>query len=176
VLAYGKAFSWNPDTAGQKLAPLLRRTWFSDVLLPRLQLGPMDEKAAIEELAVACGAGPKYEGQLKMVLTYMSIAGLIRRDGDTLRAADLGVEPDRPAGPIENGNVPTKETPPPTTRPATVSTSFAHVPEGVLRFNVEVNVDMKEFATWRPDRIAAFWAGIAQVLAAKAAVEEKAGN
>jgi hypothetical protein len=43
----------------------------------------------------------------------------------------------------------------------------------VLRFNVDVSVDMKEFATWKPDRISAFWAGIAQVLAAKAAVEQE---
>ena len=56
-------------------------------------------------------------------------------------------------------------------RPAAVATAFAQVPEGVLKFSVDVNVDLREFATWQPDRISAFWAGIAQVLAAKAAVE-----
>ena len=40
-------------------------------------------------------------------------------------------------------------------------------PEGLLQFAVNVRVDMAEIRTWRPDRIAAFFTGIAQVLAAK---------
>lgn len=39
-----------------------------------------------------------------------------------------------------------------------------------FRLTLDVNVEMTEFATWKPERIAAFWAGIAQVLSAKAAV------
>jgi hypothetical protein len=56
-------------------------------------------------------------------------------------------------------------------RAPSIATAFSQAPEGVLRFNVDVSVDMKEFATWQPERISAFWAGIAQVLAAKAKVE-----
>jgi hypothetical protein len=35
---------------------------------------------------------------------------------------------------------------------------------------------MQELANWRPDRISAFFAGIAQVLAAKGEVEEVAAT
>ena len=48
--------------------------------------------------------------------------------------------------------------------------------EGAMRFNVSFTVDMAEMANWRADRIAAFFAGIAQVLAAKAEVEKTAGT
>lgn len=35
---------------------------------------------------------------------------------------------------------------------------------------------MQEFSGWEPERIAAFFNGIAAVLAAKGAVEQKAGS
>ena len=35
---------------------------------------------------------------------------------------------------------------------------------------------MAEFSNWQPDRISAFFGGIAQVLAAKAAIERNAGE
>ena len=44
--------------------------------------------------------------------------------------------------------------------------------DGGVTFNVNVQVDMAEFATWRPERISAFFRGIAEVLAAKADVEK----
>ena len=43
---------------------------------------------------------------------------------------------------------------------------------GTVNFNVSVRVEMTEFATWKPERIAAFFNGMAQVLAAKANVEK----
>lgn len=173
VLAYGKAFNWNAETAPQKLAPLLRRAWFGIALMPKLAMGQMEERRAIEILAGESGAGPAYEGQLKTILQYLGVAGLIRREGDVIRAGVAATEQ------VEVEQKPRTEPPPaeePTgvrpgaPRPA-ITTAFTQAPEGVLRFSVDVNVDLREFSTWRPDRISAFWAGIAQVLAAKAAVE-----
>lgn len=64
----------------------------------------------------------------------------------------------------------------PQTSRSTISTAFTQQPtEGVVQFHISVRVDMGEFANWRPDRIAAFFGGIATVLAAKAAVEKDAG-
>ena len=45
-----------------------------------------------------------------------------------------------------------------------------------MQFHVSVRVDMKEFSGWQPDRIAAFFGGIAQVLAAKGTVEKEASS
>jgi len=47
-------------------------------------------------------------------------------------------------------------------------------PSGVVQFVVNVRVEMSEMRNWRPERIAAFFAGIAQVLAAKGSVEQEA--
>jgi hypothetical protein len=181
VLAYGKAFNWNPDTAPQKLAPVLQRTWFAAAILPRLVMGPLQEREAIETLADASGAGPRYEGQLKTALEYLVLVALVRRDGDTYRQAiplqeeaSVRPEPAARAEPEDDSRpIPVQRE---QGRGTSLSTAFSQAPEGVLRFNVDVSVDMKEFATWRPERISAFWAGIAQVLAAKAAVEQKSNG
>jgi hypothetical protein len=53
---------------------------------------------------------------------------------------------------------------------------FTQPTEGVVQFHISVKVEMAEFSNWKPDRIAAFFGGIAQVLAAKAAVEKNAGG
>lgn len=181
VLGYGKAFNWNAETAPQKLAPLLQKTWFASALLPRLVMGSLQEREAIEALADASGAGPKYEGQLKTVLEYLVIAGVVRRDGDTYRQA-IPLQEEAPVRtePAARAETEDDSRPIPVQREqgrgTSLSTAFSQAPEGVLRFNVDVSVDMKEFASWKPERISAFWAGIAQVLAAKAAVEQKSNS
>lgn len=48
---------------------------------------------------------------------------------------------------------------------------FSAPTEGVVQFHVSVKVDMNEFEGWQPERIAAFFGGIAQVLSAKGAIE-----
>ena len=44
-------------------------------------------------------------------------------------------------------------------------------PGGGFDFSVSVHVDMAEFGGWKPERINAFFRGIAEVLAAKADIE-----
>lgn len=175
VMSYVKAVMWNADTAAYKLAPLLSKTWFADALLPKLRMGkPISEREAIELLAAASGAGPRYEGQLKSILNYLVQSGLVKKDGDSYRDGALQVPEETPtrseqvAPDEETRNSPIRD------RGSSLSTAFSQAPEGVLRFNVDVSVDLKDFATWQPDRIAAFWSGIAQVLAAKANVEQEA--
>jgi hypothetical protein len=180
VLAYGKAFSWSQDTAGQRLGPLFKRTWFAQALLPRLAMGQVEEGRAVQVLGEACGATPRYEGQIKTLLNYLTTSGVIRRDGDTIREGTVS-EPEaamatpRTDTPVEAKDV-AREVTKVVPRGPAITTSFAQVPEGVLRIAVDVNVDLREFSTWRPERITAFWAGIAQVLAAKAGIEQGAGS
>lgn len=178
VLAYAKAFNWNAETAPQKLAPLFRTSWFANTLLPRLAMGTLTERQAVEALAAASGAHPRFEGQLKTILAYLAAVGLVRRDGDTLSQAMP--MPEDSSARTEPTPLPDSEPRPnsnrETGRGGMLSTAFSQAPEGVLRFNVDVSVDMKEFAMWKPERISAFWSGIAQVLAAKAAVEGEASK
>jgi hypothetical protein len=179
VMSYVKAIGWNAETAAQKLAPLLSRTWFANVLLPRLRMGkPITEREAIELLADASGAGPRYEGQLKNILSYLTQSGLVRKEGDSYRDGGAVIQEEAPM----RSDTTTQRTddeepriaqPREPVRGSSLSTAFSQAPEGVLRFNVDVSVDLKDFATWQPDRITAFWSGIAQVLAAKANVEQE---
>ncbi len=169
VMDYNRAFAWNPDTAAHKLGSRLREAWFVQAVTPKLTFSQMSETEAINTLADASAAAPKFRPNLKLLIDYMEAAGMIERDGDVVRLARSA-----PAGQPE----PAKSEKPvaPTKPAAAVATAFTQPTEGVVQFHVSVKVDMGEFATWRPERISAFFAGIAQVLSAKAAVEQSAGG
>lgn len=170
VIAFHRAYAWSPETAAQKLAPAFQTMWFSQALMPRLAFRSMDEREAIAVLAEASSATPDYESQLGLALSFMEVVGLIEREGGQVRAL-RGAAPSAPTpGPITPQAV---ESPAPTTRG--VETAFARPSSGDgVHFNVTINVDMKEMGTWAPERIAAFFAGFAQVLAAKGALEKNA--
>lgn len=170
VVAFNRAYEWAPDTASQKLAPAIQDAWFSKILLPRLGFRQMDESEAIAALADEAAAGPEYERQLRLVLDYMEAAGLMQRDGSIIRLTKAGAvpteaPPERPAA----AAAPEREATP---AKAPITTAFMQPAEGKVQFHVSVIVDMSEFSTWEASRISAFFGGIAQVLAAKAAIEK----
>lgn len=169
VRAYHRAHQWNPDTAAHRLASILATSWFAAALVPRLEMRAMEEKAAITVLAEASEAGPDYESQLRVLLEYLEASGIIERDGLLIRlAAAQQARPDAP-------EPATRDTQPMSgeqqSSATLVRTGFQST-EGIVQFHVDVRVDMAELSGWRPDRIAAFFSGLAQVLAAKGGVEE----
>jgi hypothetical protein len=172
VVSFLRAYEWNPETASHKLAPFLKTTWFAGALLSQLTFGPMDEELAIAKLAEACAAGPEYKKELQFLLEFLSLGGVIIRDGNQIRLAKANPTIDPPASKQEE---PIKPSEPVRTPGRTVNTAL-NSSDGGVTFNVSVQVDMAEFATWRPDRIQAFFRGIAEVLAAKADVEKAGGN
>lgn len=173
VVSFQRAYEWNPETAAHKLAPLVRESWFARAILPPVAVRPMDETSALERLADAAAAGTSHRSQLRICLDYLAAAGLIsREDGriSSIRSAPTGT-PERPAAPAA-----TEGREPPSPQKSAVTTAFTQPTEGTVQFHVSVRVDMQEFAGWRPDRIASFFSGIAQVLAAKGEVEKKASG
>ena len=58
----------------------------------------------------------------------------------------------------------------------TVSTAFVKAREGGIQFSFNIDVDTKEMGTWAPERIAAFFAGVAAVLTAKGSLEKHEGS
>src|SRR5712692_5613409 len=50
VTAFARAWEWSPTTAGQKLAPVLQRTWFAELLFPLLRFQARPEEEVISEL------------------------------------------------------------------------------------------------------------------------------
>jgi hypothetical protein len=181
VVSYVRAYEWKPETAAFKLAPIILRTWFAERLVPKLRFRPMDEAEAITDLAEEAAATQFYQNQLKILLDYLAASGIIVRDGGRV---SLGPQ----ANVLASGNgsaatmpgvpdAPRAEAPAsPKGRGAAVSTVFNTPTEGVVEFHVSVRVDMSEFKGWQGDRIAAFFGGIAQVLAAKGQIEEDAST
>jgi hypothetical protein len=173
VVGFARAFEWNPETASHKLQPLIARAWFSEALVPKLSFRTLTEDQAIADLADAAAAGPDYKVQLRLLLDYMEAAGMVQRDGNMVKMIKTAASPlvppsDKPAtGDTGKESVTPK---------GSVSTLFAQPTEGVVQFHVSVKVDMKEFAGWEPGRITAFFGGIAQVLAAKGAIEKGASG
>lgn len=172
TLAYSQAYNWAPEEAAHKLAPPLSAAWFGQALLPRLSFAPLTEDHAIQALAEAAKASPEYRPQLELILDFMEAAGVILRDGGHVRVGPMGN-----AGSVQT----TTEAPREATQPSSpqpvqrtaVTTAFTQT-EGQIQFSVNFRLSMSEFAGWSSDRIAAFFNGIAQVLAAKADVEKEA--
>jgi hypothetical protein len=169
VVNFLRAYGWNTETAPYKLGPLIESAWFSQTLIPKLRFGTIEQEQAITDLADAASAGPDSRKQLRILLDYMVTSGLVQRDGSVLK---LAAAPD-------GASASSSSEPPMSTEPTVknrVLTAFTQTPEGSVNFNVQVRVDMTEFSNWEADRIAAFFAGIAQVLAAKARIEKEAGS
>lgn len=169
VVQFVNAFRWSPDTASQKIAPIIATTWFAQALMPLVSFRPVEENEAIETLALQASASPEYRNQLGMLVDYMEGAGLVQRDGSLIRARAGASTPPTPQ-PDTTAPVPKVDTP---ASRGSISTGFSRPSDGGVQFSVDVNVDMKEIATWSPERINAFFAGIAQVLAAKGGMEKK---
>jgi hypothetical protein len=168
VVNYVRAFEWNPENASHKLQPLVAASWFSQALMPKASFRPLEETEAIAVLAEAASAAPAYKNQLKTLIDYMEAAGLVLRDGTQIKSR--GPQQAQPASGERGPSTERLESPP--SPKGTVVSAFSQAPEGVVQFHVSVKVDMKEFSGWQSDRIAAFFAGIAQVLAAKGAIEK----
>ena len=174
VISFAQASEWNPETASRKLGPLIAESWFARALTPRLSFTDLDENEAITVLADTASARPEYKGQLRLLLDYMESAGLIRRDGERIRLVRDSVSPSDVA-PKEQQAAPSRPEPQ-AAKSSVVTTAFSQPMEGTVQFHVSVRVEMAEFAGWPAERIAAFFSGIAQVLAAKGAIEKEASS
>lgn len=182
TVAFQHAHDWNAETAPTKLAPALQKMWFTQKLMPHVMLAPISEEAAIRELAADSSAGPEHKAQLRMILELLERSGVLKREGDSyakgstssVREADtanVSVSQNPQIEPKET-SMPTPSVPARSGGGGTTTTTFHQMTAGAVQFSINLKVDMAEFAGWQPDRITAFFAGIAQVLAAKAKVEQ----
>lgn len=166
VMNYSRAYAWKPEGAAHQLSPAIRAAWFSEALLPKLGFGPLEEDDALARLAQTAAAGPEYRNQLKVCLEYMEAAGIITRDGTILR---LNKDSALPKAAETVDTAPTPE--PGQTKPGSVATGFTQS-ANLFQFHIDINVDLNELREWKPERIAALFAGIAQVISAKGGLEQ----
>ena len=178
VTEYSRAYQWSPERAGAYLAPLFRRAWFGQVILSRVAVTPREEDEILIALSGAAGASTEHRQQLAMVIDFALLSGIVARSGTQLVAATPSATGAPTAAPDTNGAaaVQQAEEPVGTTKPGVKSRFVQDPTEGYVEFHVDVKVRTAEFATWRPERISAFFGGIAQVLAAKGRMEEDAGS
>jgi hypothetical protein len=166
VLEYNRAHSWKPETAAQKLQLLVANSWFGTALIQRLQFRSMSEEAAIEVLASECHAGPEAKPQLRMLLEYCEASGIIERANGQLTIISVSEPEEAKAAPEPIRPNPEPEPPAPL-RSTISATSAPSQKDGSISLDIGIQVNLAEMGDWAPDRITAFFGGIAQILAAK---------
>lgn len=171
VVAYHRAAEYS-ELPTHKLAPTIRESWFGIALLPKLSFRAMSENEALAVLHDASQAPGEYRTQIKMLLEYLIAGGVAQREGDFIKSAKPAFE----FGPSGNPPPPepsrAQEPEIVTQNKPNIATAYAATPEGGISFHISVKVNMEQFATWQPQRITAFFSGIAQMLAAKADIEK----
>lgn len=161
VTSFAAAHDWGPDVAFHRCAPIATRTWMFTALEAKLRFSPLGRHVAITELSVVSAAGPTFRTHLEMAIEFLVTAGVVVADGDQLRLPRAGSEQKQAQ------HEPSKDhSSPPQGKPKSDVNDA-----GALKFNIGINVDMAELATWSPERITAFFSGMAQVIAAKAKME-----
>lgn len=84
VIAFNRAAERDPDNAAQKLAPSVLGS--CRCLLPRLRLSTtMEEREAVEILAVESAASLQHQTELEKLLDYGAASGLIQRENGIVR-------------------------------------------------------------------------------------------
>jgi hypothetical protein len=89
VIGFFKAFTFNQNVekSALKLSPIVERSWFGQEIIPKLKFRAIDEGEAVEQFAEVATAEPYHMQQLKMLLDYLLIVGLIQRDGTQIKLA-----------------------------------------------------------------------------------------
>ncbi len=165
VIAFANAFQWEPETASNKLSPIVEVAWFAKAILPLLTMRPIEETSVIAKLAEVASADPQYKNQLRMTVDYLEASGLIQRDGTLIRLnkpSSLGEGKPKDLAGGAGAAVNKKDNP-----------LLGDQPAGGVQFGVNIKIDMAELSGWAPERIAALFAGIAKVLSAKAGVDKE---
>jgi hypothetical protein len=166
VRAFSHAYKWNQSTAGTKLAPVLERSWAGEALLPRLQFKDIAESDAIAALSEEVGVGPEYRGQLELLIEYMKECELVRVDVAGMLSIVHAEDRDdlSPEADDEEVELPSEA---PEIRTSARSSRRDATPSNVLNLSVDIHVPMEDLNKWSAERITAFFAGVAAVLAAK---------
>ena len=173
VFAYAHANEWDPATAAQKLRPIVERTWFATALMPKLAFKAMEATAVVTVLGEAAAAGPDVKKQLGMLVDYLAAAGLVSVDGGVVKAIREreDAEAGRRLGKHEDAQrpAPKKDEEPPRRREAPVAPAPMH--GSGIHLNIEIAIEARDLATWTPERVSAFFKGLADVMAAKSRME-----
>lgn len=108
VLNYADRVQWNDPNAGHKLAPIIKKSWFAEGLLPRVTLRSITEDQAISFFAEESGASPAHRNQLGMLLDYLDVSGLIVRENGSIKLGPTAQQSRKPTEEDEGEEKPLK--------------------------------------------------------------------
>lgn len=166
LVEHFKVYQLSADRSWAKLAPLFEKWWAGQELIPKLRFRPIDESEAITDLAIAANAERSHYGHLKIAIDWLAQVGLVSREGGQLRLVTQStpmLDP-APVSPPPSGN---------TGDGKALLEALQRPALGGINFAISLNVDMNQMAAWPAENIKEFFAGVAQVLAAKAAAERQ---
>ena len=160
AVEFKRAAEFGADNAAFRLAPAMRRTWWYEVLRPKLEFQSLSENTASEDLGIAVAASEGDKPRLRALIELLVLGGVVQRaDGVlTLVREDNRPPPPPPSPPPppQGGRGRERERP-----PGESPTS------GGISFNIQLDVSMDEIQTWDADRITAFMVGVTNILRAQ---------
>lgn len=78
------------EKAWAKLAPLLERSWCGQLLVPKLRIRPLTEDEIVHDLADAAKAEADHIPQLRIMIEYMVLVGLVSKEGGVYKLVNNG--------------------------------------------------------------------------------------
>jgi hypothetical protein len=130
VQAMNRLYEVNKEKALSKLGPLMEKSWFGRLVLPKLKFRPMPEEDVVHELFEAATAEAQHLPQIRMLVDYLVITGVVERDGGLLRLkngyASETVAPAEPMAAVATA-----------APPATSAPALAEPPPAVLLLNAD---------------------------------------
>ena len=167
VSAFNRAYQFDPKKAGFRLAPVLRKAWFAEVVLLQLMLRDVTEDDLFAELATACSGDKTHIPQFRVLLQLLETAGLILRDGSRIESGPTMSETDtaRPEEPAMQADAQMgkgKENHVAESSPA----------DGGINLSITIKIGMAELVRWKPDALKELFEGIGKIMGAKAALEK----
>jgi hypothetical protein len=160
VIAFARAHQWNAETAPAKLGPAFANTWFGSALMPKVRFRPHTRSEALSLLADVAGATMSHKGQIEALVELLEVAQLVTIEGDMVKAVRK-----------ENDGPDDRQAAPPPPKPSEEQSSGKSSGAGKDAFQISMSVTMAEIGQLPPDKITAFFTGIAEVMKIQAEIE-----
>lgn len=131
VVAMNRLYELSKEKGMAKLAPLFEKSWFGAIVIPKLKFRPQSEEDIVHQLFEEATAEAVHLPQVRMLIDYLVLVGLVEREGSNLKIKNgTGEETLAPAMPA---------VPVPAAAPAPVVTAPAsnEPPPAVLLLNAD---------------------------------------
>ena len=130
VQAMTRLYEVSKEKALAKLGPLMEKSWFGQLVLPKLKFRPMPEEDIVHELFEAATAEAQHLPQVRMLVDYLVITGVVERDGGVLKVKNgYGAETGAPVEPVGSAGAPAAA--------AASAAAVAEPPAAVLLLNAD---------------------------------------